>query len=61
MGDFSYDCFKPYPQRVLGLVCRTLPPFPPSSIDDEMYQFEDFSAVLDEDNAQQIQDNLKNN
>ena len=60
-GIFSNDCEKAFPVRVLDKVCRTLPTRPVNSFHEDMYQFEDLSAVLDEDNAQQIFDNLKNN
>lgn len=61
MGEFSFYCPVPRGLPELDKICRTLPVAPVNSFPEDFYQFEDLSAVLDEDNAQQILDNLKNN
>lgn len=61
MGEFSFCCPKPKCLPELDNICRTLPVAPVNSFIEDFYQFEDLSAVLDEDDAQQILDNLKNN
>jgi hypothetical protein len=58
-GILSFDCPCPKALPQLDSICRTLPTLPVNSAAEQMYQFEDLSAVLDEDNRQQILDNLK--
>ncbi len=55
----SRDCERAGCVPVLDAVCRTLPPRPQSSTEEVVYQFEDFSPVLDEEDGRSIFDDLK--
>ena len=59
MGLLSHDCESPACLPELHNVCRTLPVAPRTSANENVFQFEDFSAVLDEDDNRSIFDNLK--
>jgi hypothetical protein len=58
-GTFSHDCEFPACLPELDGVCRTLPPIPRTSTTESVYQFEDLSPVLDEDDNRSIFDDLK--
>jgi len=59
MGVLSHDCVRPACMPELDKVCRTLPTAPRTSANENVFQFEDFSAVLDETDNRSIFDDLK--